>query len=101
MNVYKKLQTARLKLQSTSLKKSGKNKFAGFEYFELADFLPTIQKTFDEVGLCGTVSFGTSLATLTIVDMDKPEDKIEFSIVADFHQLIIVLNCLLVNRFMD
>jgi len=71
MNVYKKLQTARLKLQATSLKKSGKNKFAGFEYFELADFLPTIQKIFDEVGLCGTVSFGADLATLTIVDVDN------------------------------
>lgn len=70
MNVYKKLQQARLKLQSAPLKKSGKNKFAGYEYFELADFLPTIQTIFAEVGLCGTVSFGAELATLTIVDVD-------------------------------
>jgi len=74
MNVYKKLQQARLKLQSTQLKKSGKNKFAGYEYFELADFLPTIQTIFAEVGLCGTVSFGTELATLTIVDVDATTD---------------------------
>jgi hypothetical protein len=73
MNVYKKLQQARLKLQSAPLKKSGKNKFAGYEYFELADFLPTIQNIFAEVGLCGTVSFGTELATLTIVDVDATE----------------------------
>jgi ERF superfamily len=73
MNVYKKLQQARLKLQSTPLKKSGKNKFAGYEYFELADFLPTIQTIFAEVGLCGTVSYGTELATLTIVDTDATE----------------------------
>ena len=66
MSVYKKLQQARLKLQSTALKKSGKNKFAGFEYFELGDFLPTIQTIFNEVGLCGTVSFGTDIATLKI-----------------------------------
>lgn len=70
MNVYKKLQQARLKLQSAPLKKSGRNTFAKYEYFELADFLPTIQTIFDEVGLCGTVSFGTELATLTIVDTD-------------------------------
>lgn len=74
MNVYKKLQQARLKLQSSSLKKSGRNKFAGYEYFELADFLPTIQTIFAEVGLCGTVSFGTELATLTIVDTDATTD---------------------------
>lgn len=73
MNVYKKLQQARLKLQATTLKKSGKNKFAGFEYFELGDFLPTIQTIFAEVGLCGTVSFGTEIASLTIVDTDATE----------------------------
>ena len=74
MNVYKKLQQARLKLQSSSLKKSGRNKFAGYEYFELADFLPTIQTIFAEVGLCGTVSFGTEIASLTIVDTDATTD---------------------------
>ena len=73
MNVYKKLQQARLKLQSAPLRKSGKNKFAGYEYFELADFLPTIQTIFAEVGLCGTVSYGTELATLTIVDTDATD----------------------------
>ena len=73
MNVYKKLQQARLKLQSAPLKKSGRNTFAKYEYFELADFLPTIQTIFAEVGLCGTVSFGTELATLTIVDTDATD----------------------------
>lgn len=32
----------RVKLQNAKLKKSGKNKFAGFDYFELADFLPKL-----------------------------------------------------------
>jgi hypothetical protein len=73
MNVYKKLQQARLKLQQAPLKKSGRNKFAGYEYFELADFLPSIQTIFAEVGLCGTVSFGTEIASLTIVDVDATE----------------------------
>jgi hypothetical protein len=70
MNVYKKLQQARLKLQNAPLKKSGYNQFAKYNYFELGDFLPTIQTIFAEVGLCGTVSFGTELATLSIVDVD-------------------------------
>ena len=73
MNVYKKLQQARLKLQAAPLKKSGRNTFAKYEYFELADFLPTIQTIFAEVGLCGTVSFGTDIASLTIVDTDATE----------------------------
>lgn len=76
MNVYQKLNAARLALQSTKLSKSGHNKFAGYKYFELGDFLPTIQTIFNEVGLCGVVSFGTETASLTIVDLDKPESTI-------------------------
>jgi hypothetical protein len=76
MNVYQKLISARLKLQNTELKKSGNNKFAGYKYFELGDFLPVVQTIFAEHDLIGVVSFGTTEATLTITDMDKPEDKI-------------------------
>jgi hypothetical protein len=70
MNVYKKLQEARLKLQAMPLTKSGKNKFAGYEYFELSDFMPAIQKICGELGLCGVVSFNHEYATLTIYDTD-------------------------------
>lgn len=34
----------RVKLQNAKLKKSGKNKSTGFEYFELADFLPKLNE---------------------------------------------------------
>jgi hypothetical protein len=78
MSVYKKLQEARIELQSRPLKKSGRNKFAGYEYFELGDFLPTIQNICLDKGLCGSVTFYTDIAVLTITDVDKPEDKIEF-----------------------
>ena len=69
-SVHKKLMQARIKLQATQLKKSGLNKFAGFQYFELGDFLPQIQQIFSEIGLCGVVSFDTQLATLTITDTE-------------------------------
>jgi len=68
--VYKKLQTARIKLQSMTLKKSGHNKFAGYQYFELGDFLPTINEIFHELGLCSVVSFNQEYATLRIFDSD-------------------------------
>lgn len=70
MSVYKKLQDARLLLQNTKLTKSGKNKFAGYEYFELGDFLPSIQTICQKVGLCGVVSFNQEMAYLTIYDTD-------------------------------
>jgi hypothetical protein len=71
MSVYKKLQEARILLQNTKLNKSGKNKFAGYEYFELGDFLPQIQKICKDVGLCGVLSFNTDMAYLTIHDTDS------------------------------
>jgi hypothetical protein len=78
MNVYQKLNKARLELQGTELTKSGHNKFAGYKYFELGDFLPTINSIFDKVGLCGVISFGSELATLTIVSVDDGS-KIEIT----------------------
>jgi hypothetical protein len=70
MGVHKKLMDARILLQQAPLKKSGHNKFAGYSYFELGDFLPTINQIFARVGLCGVVSFDKELASLTITDTD-------------------------------
>jgi hypothetical protein len=79
MSVYKKLQEARILLQNTKLNKSGKNKFAGYEYFELGDFLPQIQNICSKVGLCGVVSFNAQDAYLTIYDTDKDDSFVTFT----------------------
>ena len=68
--VHKKLMQARMMLQNAPLKKSGHNKFAGYNYFELGDFIPTINQIFNEIGLCGVVSYDTEIASLTITDTD-------------------------------
>ena len=43
-NLNESIIEIRVKLQNAKLKKSGKNKFAGFDYFELADFLPKLNE---------------------------------------------------------
>lgn len=70
MTVYKKLQQARTDFLSADIKKSGKNKFAGYEYFELGDFVPSINQIFNKIGLCGVVRFTTEQATLTVYDTE-------------------------------
>ena len=70
MKVYKKLIDARIKLQRTELTKSGHNKFAGYKYFELGDFLPAVQSIFQEVGLVDVISFTEDLATMVVYDVD-------------------------------
>jgi hypothetical protein len=52
------------------MKKSGLNKFAGYSYFELGDFIPHIQTIFNDLGLCGVVTFNTEYAQLCITDVD-------------------------------
>jgi hypothetical protein len=66
MKVYKKLIDARNQLQRKELTKSGHNKFAGYKYFELADFLPTVQEIFEDVGLVDVISFTLETATMTL-----------------------------------
>jgi hypothetical protein len=69
--VYSKLQKARVLLQELPLKKSGFNSFAGFKYFELADFLPSINVIFDNLGLCSVFSISDDMATLRIFDSEN------------------------------
>lgn len=75
MSVYAKLNKARRILQGKKLTKSGHNKFAGYQYFELGDFLPTVQEIFSDLGLCGIVSYTAETAKLTIIDAEKPEGE--------------------------
>ena len=81
--VHKKLMQARIMLQNAPLKKSGHNKFAGYSYFELGDFIPTINQIFNEVGLCGVVSYDSEIASLTITDTDDGTNIVITSPMAD------------------
>lgn len=76
MNVYQKLNAARAKFHSIELKKSGHNKFAGYKYFELGDFIIPALEIFKEHGLTGIISFGKETADLRIVNNEKPEEVI-------------------------
>jgi len=76
MNVYQKLNAARAKFHSIELKKSGHNKFAGYKYFELGDFIIPALEIFKEHGLTGIISFGKDTADLRIVNNEKPEEVI-------------------------
>lgn len=70
MKVCKKLVEVRNELQTMSLSKSGHNKFAGYKYFELGDFLPAIQTLFKKHGLCDVISFTQELATMVVYDVE-------------------------------
>ena len=79
MNVYQKLNAARKEFHSSQIKKSGENKFAGYKYFELGDFIVPALEIFEKVGLTGVVRFYKEMAELEIVNNEKPEERIIFS----------------------
>jgi len=70
LKVCKKLVEVRNELQTMPLSKSGHNKFAGYKYFELGDFLPAIQGLFKKHGLCDVISFTQDLATMVVYDTE-------------------------------
>ena len=76
MNVYQKLNLAREKFHQAEIKKSGHNKFAGYYYFELADFVVPALKIFKEVGLLSVTSFQKDDAWMRIYNVEKPEEFI-------------------------
>lgn len=69
--VYAKLQKCRVELQNMELKKSGHNKFAGYRYFELGDFLPAVNTLFDIYGLAYSLQFDREMANMFIVDVNN------------------------------
>lgn len=83
MTVYAKLNAARAAFHAMPLKKSGKNSFAGYSYFELGDFLIPALKVFETYGLCPIVSFSPETASLEVVDVETGERISFYSPMAD------------------
>ena len=79
MNIYEKIQIIKSELNRAKLKKSGENKFAGYKYYELADFLPQIVELCKDNGILTFISFTADLAILTAVNSEKPEEQIKIT----------------------
>lgn len=79
MNVYQKLQKIKLELLNCKIKKSGENKFAGFKYYELSDFLPHIIELCQRCGACTVFNFGKEEAVLKFIDSEAENAVISIS----------------------
>lgn len=103
--VRAKLQTARVCLQQENLTKTGKNDFAHFDFFQLQDFLPSVNEIFARLGLYSEFSISPQvidyeetsinqsdntivktkkpiireMALLEITDVQKPEEILTYS----------------------
>lgn len=75
-NLNESIIKIRVDLQNSKIKKSGKNKFANFDYFELSDFLPRLNELMLEEGINDNFKITNDLATLTLI---KGEEKQEYT----------------------
>lgn len=89
MNIYSKLQQARIILQQKILKKTGRNPFVGFQYFELSDFLPAINEILGNLKLASFLKINKTKnrASLIIINTEKTNEKIIFSIPFEIPEL--------------
>ena len=85
--VHAKLQAARIALMETGLKKSGKNTFANFDFFQLVDFLPEAQKLFTKLGL--TTNFTLAPRVIAYSETQQGEVIRREPIIKDIARLII------------
>ena len=75
MNVYQKIQAVKSEILKANLKKSGKNKFANFDYYELSDIMPTIIELCTKYKLYTHVTFDEEYAVLTIIDTENKQSS--------------------------
>jgi len=66
----------RVKLQNAKLKKTGKNKFAGFDYFELADFLPKLNELMLEENINDKFVIEKDEAKLTLIKGNESQEYV-------------------------
>ena len=76
-NLNESIINIRVKLQNAGLKKSGKNKSAGCEYFELSDFLPKLNELMLEENINDNFKIEDGIAKLILI---KAEEIQEYTI---------------------
>lgn len=77
-NIYLKIQMCRVELQAMDLRKTGKNKFAGFSYYTLEDITPTLNKLLLKYRLASEISFNSQIGRLKLVNIDNTQETLIF-----------------------
>lgn len=82
-NIFSKVMQARLQFLESNPQKSGRNEFQKFSYYELDDIVPTATRICNDLSLYTEIDLGANVfgyATMTVVNIDNPEEKVYFRI---------------------
>ena len=75
LNIYEKITNIKSDFLKANVKKSGKNKFANYTYYELADITPVLIELCKQYGIFTKFSYTKDEATLEIVNIENPEER--------------------------
>lgn len=81
--IHQKIQNIRVELQNKQLKKTGYNKFANFYYYQLEDFIPTLNELMAKNKITSNFSIVGETAILTLIDYEDNTSAIYQSPIAD------------------
>lgn len=79
INLYQKIQKIKKELSDKKLKKTGENKYSGFKYYELNDFVPALVELCDKYQVFTKFEFEREKAMLTIANSEDPSETITYS----------------------
>lgn len=75
LNIYEKITNIKSDFLKANVKKSGKNKFANYTYYELADITPVLIELCKQYGIFTKFSYTKDEATLEIVNIENPIER--------------------------
>lgn len=79
MNIYEKITAIKVEFHSKEIKKTGINSFSKTEFFQLGDFVTEGIRLCNQHKLCQFVNFDAVNATMTIVNSEKPEERVVYN----------------------
>ena len=71
VSIYAKLMRARIAFHQIDIQKTGYNKFSGYSYFEMGDFLLPAMNCMSDQGLIPVISFSFEYATMRVHDIES------------------------------
>lgn len=80
MNIYEKLNLARIEFLQAGIKKTGKNIKQAYMYFQLADIIPTAEEIFRKYKLLKVDTIADNTFISKVVNCEQPEEHIEFTV---------------------
>lgn len=75
-NIYQKINNIKQDFLNKKIKKTGKNSYSGFEYYELSDITPALIDLMNKYKVYSYISFNNELAKITLVNIENTQETI-------------------------